>query len=105
MIDIEREIEKLLQKYPDPRKPNGVSEFNTRKFRESCPPTYGIVVDNKDPDCLGRLKLMLPLVGPNAVTPWYQVVGQNKKNKAGFWALPDIGTQVIVCFPYGDRSK
>ena len=56
MLDIQREIENLLRKHPDPRKSNGVAEFETRLFRESCPPTYGIVVDNKDPECLGRLK-------------------------------------------------
>ena len=25
-------------------------------------------------------------------------------NEKGLWCLPDIGTQVVVCFPYGDRS-
>ena len=105
MLDLDKKIEDLLQRHPDPRDPAGVTDFQTKLFRQSCPPTWGIVVDNKDPECLGRLKLMLPLVGPNAVTPWYQVLGHNRKNKAGWWALPDIGTQVVVCFPYGNRSR
>ncbi len=105
MIDLNKEIEKLLERHPDPRDPAGVSAFYEKQYRASCPPTYGIVVDNKDPDCLGRLKLTLPLVGPNAVTPWYQVLGHNRKNSAGWWVLPDIGTQVVVCFPYGNYSQ
>jgi hypothetical protein len=105
MLDLNKKIEELLQRHPDPRDPAGVTNFEERQFRQSCPPTWGIVVDNKDPDCLGRLKLMLPLVGPNAVTPWYQVLGHNRKNEAGWWVLPDIGTQVVVCFPYGNRSQ
>lgn len=100
---IEQKIEELLAGNPDPREPAGVVGFRERKYREGCPPTYGIVVDNKDPECLGRLRLSLPLVGPDAVTPWYQVAG-NRKAGNGLWALPEIGTQVVVCFPYGDRS-
>ena len=105
MLDLNKKIEELLERHPDPRDPAGVSAFRERQFRESCPPTWGIVVDNKDPDCLGRLKLTLPLVGPNAVTPWYPVLGHNRKNQAGWWVLPDIGTQVVVFFPYGNRSQ
>ncbi len=105
MIDIVREIEKLLQTHPDPRNPAGVSEFQTRLFRESCPPTWGIVVDNKDPDCLGRLKVNMPLVGGGTVSPWYQTLNMWSGNEKGLWCLPDIGTQVVVCFPYGNRSQ
>ena len=105
MIDIVREIEKLLQTHPDPRNPAGVSEFQTRLFRESCPPTWGIVVDNKDPDCLGRLKVNMPLVGGGTVSPWYQTLNMWTGNAKGLWCLPDIGTQVVVCFPYGNRSQ
>ena len=100
---LEKKKQELLEKCPDPRNPLGKINFQRKEYALSCPPTYGIVADNKDPECLGRLKLILPLVGPNAVTPWYQVAG-NRKDKNGFWALPDIGTQVIVCFPYGNYS-
>ena len=105
MLDLDKKIEDLLQRHPDPREPAGVTDFQTKLFRQSCPPTWGIVVDNKDPECLGRLKLMLPLVGPNAVTPWYQTLNMWSGNEKGMWTLPDVGTQVVVCFPYGNRSQ
>ena len=105
MIDIQREIENLLRKHPDPRKSNGVAEFETRLFRENCPPTYGIVVDNKDPECLGRLRVQLPLVGGGTISPWYQTLNMWASNEQGLWCLPNIGTQVVVCFPYGDRAQ
>ena len=44
-----KEIEKLLERHPDPRDPAGVSAFYEKQYRASCPPTYRIVVDNKDP--------------------------------------------------------
>ncbi len=99
-FDVDRKIAELKEKCPDPRDPAGVMHFREKSRIESCPPTYGIVVDNRDPECLGRLRVMLPLVAPDKVTPWYSVLGHNKKNKSGWWVLPDIGTQVIVCFPY-----
>ena len=99
-FDVDRKIAELKEKCPDPRDPAGVMHFREKARIESCPPTYGIVVDNRDPECLGRLRVMLPLVAPDRVTPWYSVLGHNKKNKSGWWVLPDIGTQVIVCFPY-----
>ena len=105
MIDIQREIENLLRKHPDPRKSNGVAEFETRLFRENCPPTYGIVVDNKDPECLGRLRVQLPLVGGGTISPWYQTLNMWASNEQGLWCLPNVGTQVVVCFPYGDRAQ
>lgn len=47
-----KEIEKLLERHPDPRDPAGVSAFYEKQYRASSSPTYRIVVDNKDPaDC------------------------------------------------------
>ena len=47
MLDLEREIEDLLKRYPDPRKPAGVSEYQRNKFIKSCPPVWGIAREEK----------------------------------------------------------
>ena len=95
----------LLKRHPDPRKPAGVSEYQRNQFIKSCPPVWGIVADNKDPECLGRLRVQLPLVGGGTVSPWYQPLNIWAGDGQGIWSLPDIGTQVLVCFPYGSRSQ
>ncbi len=95
----------LLKRHPDPRKPAGVSEYQRNQFIKSCPPVWGIVADNKDPECLGRLRVQLPLVGGGTVSPWYQPLNIWAGDGHGIWSLPDIGTQVLVCFPYGSRSQ
>ena len=95
----------LLKRHPDPRKPAGVSEYQRNQFIKSCPPVWGIVADNKDPECLGRLRVQLPLVGGSTVSPWYQPLNIWAGDGHGIWSLPDIGTQVLVCFPYGNRSQ
>ena len=105
MLNLEREIEHLLKRHPDPRKPAGVSEYQRNQFIKSCPPVWGIVADNKDPECLGRLRVQLPLVGGSTVSPWYQPLNIWAGDGHGIWSLPDIGTQVLVCFPYGSRSQ
>ena len=95
----------LLKRHPDPRKPAGVSEYQRNQFIKSCPPVWGIVADNKDPECLGRLRVQLPLLGGGTVSPWYQPLNIWAGDGHGIWSLPDIGTQVLVCFPYGSRSQ
>ncbi len=93
----------LLRKYPSKGGMN-IYEFHQKKFHEGNPFVYGIVVDNKDPDCLGRVRVQMDLLSPGCVGPWYHFSGSWRNNGCGFWALPDIGTQVLVCFPYGDYT-
>ncbi len=99
MLDLDREINKLLEKHPDPRKGiDGRIEFRKRKETEAGLPRFGTVVDNKDPQCLGRVRVACDTIAPGAVTPWIQIIALGATNKTGWWQLPDIGTQVVLGF-------
>ena len=104
-MDLREEIDELLKKYPDPRLENqGILEFSKRMYYASCPPVMGIVADNKDPDCLGRLRIAMDMLSPGCVGPWYPMMKQWAGKNSGMWILPDIGTQVLVFFPEGDHE-
>lgn len=97
-----REIKKeLLKIYPDPSDRN-LNEYYHTQFRNGNPFIHAIVADNKDPECLGRIRVQMDSVAPGCVSPWYHMSGQWKSSKNGLWQLPELGTQVIVCFPEND---
>ncbi len=91
----------LLKRYPNPSDRN-LYEYNHMQFRKGNPFIHAIVADNKDPECLGRIRVQMDLVAPGCVSPWYHMSGQWKSSKNGLWQLPELGTQVIVCFPEND---
>jgi phage baseplate assembly protein gpV len=99
VLDLSREINGLLEKYPDPRKgAEGRIDFIKRKETEAGLPRFGTVVDNKDPQCLGRVRVACDTIAPGAVTPWIQIIAPGATKETGWWQLPDIGTQVLMAF-------
>ena len=95
MQRFEGELRRLLEKYPDPRKGwQGIQEFKLKQLAQLCPARLGVVADNKDPECKGRIRVQCDMIGPGAVTPWIQIVHKHK----GIWRLPDIGVQTVVGF-------
>src|SRR5215207_7800214 len=64
----------------------------------------GLVVDNADPERLGRLKLQVPSVlGRNIVTGWATAcVPYGGEPDQGFLFIPEIGAGVWVEFEEGD---
>lgn len=68
---------------------------------------YGVVVQNKDPDGLNRIKVKFPWLddGDTDQTHWAQLSTPMEGNKFGWLTLPDIDDAVIVMFVAGDSSQ
>ncbi len=68
---------------------------------------YGIVVQNKDPEGLNRIKVKLPWLdnGDSDQTHWSQLMTPMGGNKFGWLTVPDIDDTVIVMFLGGDSSQ
>lgn len=68
--------------------------------------TYrGFVIDNEDPECLGRLKVAVPQVyGKNNYNYWAWPVGMFAGKDIGFYAIPNVGDMIWVRFEVGDMD-
>ena len=100
-------IRKKLETYKETQEDthgNGMYSHSQKAFHEDNPFMPGIVTDNRDPECLGRVRVQLDLLSPGCASPWYPMGGRWTGGGHGFWMLPDIGTQVLVAFPAGDKS-
>ena len=106
MMDINAKIKELLQKEPDPW--GGAAERTERAQKLllwGCPPVLGAVTDNRDPECLGRVRISLDALIPGSESTWLPVAGGSRKGGAGLWTLPEIGTQALAVFTAADRSR
>lgn len=64
-----------------------------------------LVVDNKDPEKMGRLKLMIPGISDESVDYWTKPLGMFSGKNYGMKAIPQKGAVVYVMFEMGDPSK
>ncbi len=75
----------------------------------------GIVSNNKDPDGLGRIKVLLPLIGvdpeekdkkkPFVESDWAPVMASSAGPKYGEYFIPEIDNEVMVAFILGDINR
>jgi phage baseplate assembly protein gpV len=99
MYHFKEEIKGLVKEHPDPMLGAwGVMKYEEKKLNDQALPRYGMVVDNHDPECLGRLRVTSDIIGPGAVTEWIPCLALGATMSTGFWQLPDIGTQVLIVF-------
>ena len=68
---------------------------------------YGVVVQNKDPENLDRVKVRLPWLDQGDVdqSHWAQLLTPMEGKKFGWYTLPDIDDVVAVMFINGDTSQ
>ena len=106
MINLEKKIAELMEKYGDPAKgEEGKYERQQKEWNASCPPVLGVVTDNRDPEGLGRVRVSTDMVVPGGESPWLCIAGQWKKKGSGWWVLPETGTQALVVYTAKDRSR
>lgn len=65
----------------------------------------GVVTDNQDPDQLGRVKIALPWLAPDAESAWARVATLMAGPGRGTFYLPEVGDEVLVAFEHGDTRR
>ncbi|WP_428261555.1 phage baseplate assembly protein V [Haliangium sp.] len=68
-------------------------------------PVVGLVVDNKDPDKLARVKVKFPSLGGQDTSFWAPMVSLGAGNERGWFFLPEIDDEVLVLFEHGDIRR
>jgi|JI9StandDraft_2_1071091.scaffolds.fasta_scaffold12942_3 type VI secretion system secreted protein VgrG len=63
-----------------------------------------VVIDNKDPDGLGRIKVRMYWQRDGDTTGWIRYMTPHAGKNRGFYILPEINDEVIVAFENGNLS-
>ena len=61
-----------------------------------------LVVDNKDPEKLGRVKLKFPTLPEGPESHWARLVMPMAGKERGWMTIPEVGDEVLVAFAHGD---
>jgi len=62
----------------------------------------GIVIDNKDPEEMGRVKVKIPRISGDEESNWARVASFMGGNDRGAVFLPEVNDEVLVVFEFGD---
>ncbi|MDC7223351.1 MAG: phage baseplate assembly protein V [Spirochaetales bacterium] len=89
-------IEEFAKEYYDPRDPFARRRYEENKRKQNF--SFGIVVDNQDPEGRGRIKVSLPMIAKGYISKWIWVVHPYAGQAAGVAILPDINDQVLCAF-------
>ena len=62
----------------------------------------GIVVNNQDPDKMGRVKVKFPWLSNDDESWWARVATMMAGPSRGSWFLPEVDDEVLIAFEHGD---
>jgi uncharacterized protein involved in type VI secretion and phage assembly len=65
----------------------------------------GLVVDNRDPDRLGRVKVRFPALPGQDTSWWAPLAALGAGKDRGWFFLPEIDDEVLVMFEHGDVHR
>jgi len=83
-----------------------VPPFTTPHAIPFCETQSAKVMDNNDPNALGRLRVQfLWQKNDNAVSPWVRMITPHSGLEKGFYFTPEIGDEVLVAFEGGNAEK
>jgi uncharacterized protein involved in type VI secretion and phage assembly len=68
-------------------------------------PVVGLVVDNDDPEKLGRVKLRFPTLPGQDTSTWAPLSALGAGKDRGWYFLPEIDDEVLVMFEHGDIHR
>ena len=68
-------------------------------------PMVGVVVDNRDPMKLSRVKVSLQVLGGTETTYWAPISALGAGAERGWYFLPEIDDEVLVMFDHGDIQR
>jgi len=61
-----------------------------------------IVIDNQDPEGVGRVKIRIPKVSDES---WARIATLMAGANRGTWFIPEVGDEVLVAFEHGDAWR
>lgn len=64
-----------------------------------------IVIDNVDPDELGRVKVKFPLLPGEPESYWARLIMPMAGRERGWMTIPEVDDEVLVGFEHGDFNK
>ena len=81
------------------------TESLERKSNKTSGVAVGVVVDNQDPQGLGRIKIKYPALSDDEIGHWARVAVLMAGDGRGTFFLPEKGDEVLVAFESGDISR
>lgn len=69
-----------------------------------CESQSGVVVDNKDPEKMGRIRVRFHWMPDTDRTPWVRMATMHAGKGRGSYFLPEVGDEVMVGFEGGDPN-
>ncbi|MEL6671118.1 MAG: type VI secretion system tip protein VgrG [Bacteroidota bacterium] len=78
---------------------------NTHIRKPHCEAQYATVMDNIDPEEMGRVRVSFPWQGDGEMSPWIRLLHPHAGGDHGFYFVPEVGDEVFVGFEHDNPNK